>query len=233
MGLINIQNTNFENGITNRNAADLFGSMGQLDPTHFHNYMEDFDYFTAADFTFSGVGAGSQALADVDGGVLRLSTAGADNDSEFAVKNGQSFLMEAAANRKQYFRSRQSVDDETDSDLVVGLADGGGLTPNNGVFFRKDDDAATLDVIVRSGSADIATATAIATITTAFFTTAWYWDGIDRIYYGVDGTPLGFLDLNGLALPVGELQPAFGVQAGAVAVLVGDFDWVFAAKERS
>ena len=233
MGLINIQNTNFENGITNRNAADLFGSMGQLDPTKFHNFMEDFDYYVAANFTITGAGAGPQALADVDGGVLRLTTAGADNDAEFLVKNGQSFLMEAVANRKQYFRSRQSVDSAVDSDLVVGLADGAGLTPNNGVFFRKDDDAATLDVIVRSGSADIATAVAIATITTAFFTTAWYWDGIDRVYYGVDGTPLGFLDLNGLALPVGELQPSFGVQAGAVAALVGDFDWIFATKERS
>ena len=41
MGLVNIQNTNFENGVTNRNAADLFGSMGHLDPTKFSTLYDD------------------------------------------------------------------------------------------------------------------------------------------------------------------------------------------------
>lgn len=231
MGLVNIQNTNLENGVTNRNAADLFGSMAQLDPTRFHNYMEDFDYYVAGNFTISGAGAGTQALADVDGGVLRLTTAGADDDAEFLIKNGEGYSIEAAQNRKVYFRTRVSLDDATDSEVIAGLGDTAGLTPNNGIFFRKSDGSTTIDIIVRSGSAQIA-GDAVATITTAFFTAEWFWDGIDRVYYGVDGTPIGFLDLNGLALPVGELAPSFGVQAGAVAALVGDFDYIFAAKER-
>ncbi len=231
MGLVNIQNTNLENGITNRNAADLFGSMAQLDPTRFHSYMEDFDYYVEANFGVSGAGAGTRILAAVDGGALRLTTAGADDDAEFLIKNGLGYSIEAAQNRKVYFRTRASLDDATDSEIIAGLGDTAGLTPDNGIFFRKSDGSTTIDIIVRSGSAQVAGA-AVATITTALFTAEWFWDGIDRVYYGVDGTPIGFLDLNGLALPVALLAPSFGVQAGAVAALVGDFDYIFAAKER-
>lgn len=231
MGLVNIQNTNLENGITNRNAAALFGSMAQLDPTRFHSYMEDFDYYVEANFGVSGAGAGTRILAAVDGGALRLTTAGADDDAEFLIKNGLGYSIEAAQNRKVYFRTRASLDDATDSEIIAGLGDTAGLTPDNGIFFRKSDGSTTIDIIVRSGSAQIAGA-AVATITTALFTAEWFWDGIDRVYYGVDGTPIGFLDLSGLALPVALLAPSFGVQAGAVAALVGDFDYIFAAKER-
>ena len=230
MGLIAIDNTNFENGVTNRNARDLFGSLRTLDPTRFHAYMEDFDYYVAANFTVSGAGAGTQALADIDGGVLRLTTAGADDDAEFLVKNGEGYTLEQQQDRPVYFRCRLQTDDQTDSDLVAGLADTAGLTPNNGVFFRKDDDDTALTLVVRSGSADVATADNIADITAAFFTVEWYWDGIDRVYYGVDGTALGFVEVT--TLPVGELTPSFGVQAGSAAARQGDFDYIFAAKQR-
>lgn len=228
MGLINIQMTNFENGVNNRNAADLFGSMGQLDPTKFHTLMEDFDFYLAADWTISGAGAGTVALNNSLGGQLRLTTAGADDDAEFLIKVGDSFAPSASL--PMYFRSRQSVDDAVDSEIVTGLADTAGLTPNNGIFFRKDDGDSALSVIIRSGSADVAIETDIADIGTSQFTCEFYWDGIDRVYYGVNGTPLGFLDAS--TLPVGILAPSFGVQAGAVAVLVGDFDYIFAAAER-
>ena len=230
MTLLRIDNTNFGNGLTNRDVGDLFQSLAMLDPTRFHTQMEDFNYFVAANYTISGVGAGSQALTDVDGGVLLLTTAGADNDSEFLVENGQGFLIETS--RPTYYRARLSIDDATDSDLFTGLADAAPLTPANGIFFRKDDDDDELDIVVRSGAGEIAADTNIFTMTTAFTTMEWYWDGIDRVYYGVNGTPLGFLDLAGLALPLLELSPVFGVQAGAVAALEGAWDYYFAAKQR-
>lgn len=228
MGLINIQMTNFENGVNNRNAADLFGSMGQLDPTKFHTFMEDFNYYVAANWTIGGAGAGTVALNNSLGGQLRLTTAGADDDAEFLIKVGECFAP--TASQPLYFRSKQSVDAASDSDLVAGLADTIGLTPANGIIFRKDDDDTALSIIIRSGSADVAIETDIADIGTSQFTCEFYWDGIDRVYYGVNDTPLGFLDAS--TLPVGILAPSFGVQAGAVAALVGDFDYIFAAAER-
>ena len=99
MGFINIQNTNFENGVTNRNANNLFGSMPQLDPTRLHDYWEDFNYYVAANYTISGAGAGTVALGDLDGGTLRLTTAGADNDAEFV--SPQDMLAELRDDNKQ------------------------------------------------------------------------------------------------------------------------------------
>lgn len=232
MGLIAIDNTNFENGVTNRNARELFGSYREPDPTRYHRYFEDFDYYVAANFTITGAGAGTQALADIDGGVLRLTTAGADNDAELLVKNGQGLTFEAS--KPIYYRARLQTNDAVESDLFTGLADAAPFTPGNGVFFRKDDGDALLDVVVRSGAAEVASALGVATITAAFFTAEFFWDGISRIYYGVNRTPLGFLTVNtaAVALPVGELSPVFGVQAGSAAARQGDWDYILASKLR-
>jgi len=234
MGLVNIQVTNFENGLNNRNAAALFGSMAQLDPTRFHNYMEDFDRFVAGEWAISGAGAGTQALLPGQGGILRLTTAGADNDAEFLTRT-QAFRFDPGF--PSYFRARLSVDDAVESDVVVGLAGAPGLTPNDGFIFRKDDGAAGLSILARSGGVTVASAADIFTVVSGdFFTCEFYYDGTSRLYYGVNGSPLGFLDLTvgGVVMaPQFNQAISFGVQAGQVAALVGDFDYVYGSQERT
>jgi hypothetical protein len=228
MGLVNIQNTNLENGVTNRNAADLFGSMAQLDPTRFHSYMEDFDYFTAADWTL--VSTGSTALQALDGGVLRLVTGAVATNEESLIKAVGSF--EILASIPTYFRAKIEVDEATECNINVGLADSAALAPNNCIQFRKDTGDLDLDVLVRSASADVDVDTAVTQIANATsFTVEFYWDGIDRVYYGANGTPLGFLDA--ATLPAGVLSPTLSVFAGAAGAVTLDLDYLMAATERS
>jgi hypothetical protein len=228
MGLVNIQMTNFENGVNNRNAADPFGSMAQLDPTRFHNFMEDFDAFVAADWTL--VTTGSTALQALDGGVLRLVTGAVATNEESLIKAVGNF--ELLASIPTYFRAKIEVDEATECNINVGLADSAALAPNNCVQFRKDTSDLDMDVLVRSASADIDVDTAIAQIANATsFTVEFYWDGIDRVYYGMNGNALGFLDA--ATLPVGVLSPTLSVFAGAAGAVTLDLDYLFAATERS
>lgn len=232
MGLVNIQNTNFENGITNRNAADLFGSMAQLDPTRFHTYMEDFNYYTAADWNITGVNAGTPALTDGEGGVLINTNGGLDNDSTFFNKVGEGFQFNASQDNKLYFRARWSINQAVESDFIIGIGDAAGLSPANGAFFRTDDGDAELDFFVKEADNDEFTATNISDVIAdgVFLTTEFYFDGIDRIYYGVNGTPLGFGEID--PLPGGLLAPLFSAQNGQASGLITQVDYFFVAQQR-
>ncbi len=65
-----------------------------------------------------------------------------------------------------------------------------------------------------------------------FFTCEYYWDGISRFYYGANGVPLGFVEV-GFDTPSGTLAVSFGIQTGEAAAKTADFDYIFAARERT
>lgn len=236
MGLVNIQNTNFENGITNRNAADLFGSMGQLDPTKFNTLMEDFNglpSFNNSTGRYTVPATGTILLADVLGGGMTQTTGASAGNVNIvqSISLGYSLI----ASFRTYFRTKLSITDVTDSIVMAGLADAvAGITPADGIFFQKLDTVETLDLVVRSGSSEIAIASAISTpVDATQFTAEFYWDGIDRVYYGIDGVPQGFIDLNGLTLPAGLLATTIGLISGAGAgAKVQVVDYLFTAQER-
>lgn len=232
MGLVNIQNTNFENGVTNRNAADLFGSMGQLDPTKFHSFMDDFDLFTAPG-GYTAPTTGSVAPAALLGGAVDIVTGAVDTND--AIIQAVSLGFSIVASQRVYFRTKHEMDDVIDADGIWGLNDAAtSITPADGIFFEKTDLAATVDLVVRSGASEIARESSVATMVAATqITLEFYWDGIDRVYYGVDGVPQGFLDLNGLTLPTGLLAPTAGSVTGNASTTTVTQDYLFAAQERS
>lgn len=231
MGLVNIQNTNFDNGVTNRNAADLFGSMGQLDPTKFHSFIDDFDLFTAPG-GYSAPATGSVAPAALLGGAVDIITGAVDTN--VAIIQALSLGYSIVASQRAYFRAKAEMDDVIDADGIWGLNDAAAsITPADGIFFEKTDLAATVDLVVRSGASEVARESAVATMVAATqITLEFYWDGIDRIYFGVDGVPLGFIDMAGLALPTGLLAPTAGAVTRNGSTTTVTLDYLFAAQER-
>ena len=223
--------TNFGNGLTNRPDDSLFQAMAMLDPTRHHTYMEDFDYYLAADWVVTEVGVATQVLTDVDGGVLLITNAAADNDSSFSNKVGEAWTIEAS--RKSYFRARLAISEVIQSEFVAGLQDldTTPLAASDGIWFQSDDGDANLDIHAAIGGI-VTEDLAIATLVDAtFLTMEWYWDGISRFYYGVNGIPLGFLEP---ANPVvTELTVSFGVQNGEAVAKTMSLDYIFAAKERA
>ena len=223
--------TNFGNGVTNRGDADLFQAMAMLDPTRHHTYMEDFDYYLAADWVVTEVGVATQVLTDVDGGVLLITNAAADNDSSFSNKVGEAWTIEAS--RKAYFRARLAISEVIQSEFVAGLQDldTTPLAASDGIWFQSDDGDANLDIHAAIGGIVTEDLALAPLVDATFLSMEWYWDGLSRFYYGVNGTPLGFLEP---ANPVvTELTVSFGVQNGEAVAKTMSLDYIFAAKERA
>ncbi len=238
MGFVNIQNTNFENGVTNRNAADMFGSMEQLDPTKYNNFFDDFHTPVAAALTLAGyedIATGSVVAGVSQVSSIQLTTGAVAGNAAITATTSKGF--DAQANQEtgpQYFRARAGLGSVADSIFIAGLADAiTGITPDDGAFFEIADTLDTLSFVVRSGAAEVARADGIATaVDDELFTVEYYFDGISRYYYGVNGTPLGFVEPT--ALPTDELAPTFGLIAGAGAggAVDCEVDYVFAAQLR-
>lgn len=220
--------------------TDPLANFGMPDPTKWHVWFDDFDEYVAADWTVTEVGVATQALTDGNGGLLLVTNAAADNDSSQNQKVGESFLL--ASGKKALFKARFKVSDVTQSDLLIGLAvldttllgatAGDGVT--DGVFFQKDDGAATLDVYLQKNTTTGQTsATSIATLVAdTFVTVAWYYDGKESLEYYIDGVKKGTLSATSTYLPDTELTVSFSLQNGEAVAKTMTLDYIFAALER-
>lgn len=237
MGLADLTVTRFPNGVVNRSETDLFASMRQEDPTRYHGYFEDFDYYVAANYTVTNTGAPTRALANADGGVLSIALSAADDDASFSQKVGTNFLMEAG--KPTFFRTRFNISDATQSDLILGLVltDTTPLDATDGIYFIKADGAATISIICRTNATTGSNTAVVATLADAtYYTAGWFYDGIDRLYYGLGANlacpVLGFISASATFLPDALLTPTFGVQNGEAVAKTLLLDYLFAAKER-
>lgn len=232
--------TRFDNGFTNNREDHILADFPLPDWTKLHSQFDDFDRYTAADWVVTAVGAGAVTGPDGDGGVILLTNAAADDDSLFlqwaggsgAVK--ETYLM--AAGKKAWFKARFQVSDATQSDFVMGLqiADTTPLDATDGIFFIKDDGDAQLDIVVRkdatTGSNRVNN---IATVVAAtYMSVEWFYDGVDKVYYAVNGVVLGSLSATSAFLPDAALAISFGIQNGEAVAKTMTVDQVFVAKER-
>jgi hypothetical protein len=231
----NISNTRFPYGLTNVSEVDLFADMVQPDPTLFHTYFEDFDTYTAGDWTVTETDAGAtQALTAGDGGLLLITNTAADNDLVALQKNPAAFTF--TAGKKTFFRCRFKVSDATQSDLVFGLqvVDSTPLDVTDGIYFLKADGAATVDFICRkNASTGSITASAVATmVNDTFIELGFYYDGQSKVAYEVNGSVLGSLDASSAYLPDTNCTVSFALQNGEAVAKLMTVDYVYVAKER-
>ena len=229
--------TNFPYGVNNITAQNILGQLTQPDFTQTHTYFNDFDTYAAAEWTVTETQAGAtQALTNVDGGVLLLTNSAADNDLNALQKVGESFKFEAG--KKLFFKARFAVSDSTESDFIIGLqiTDSTPLAVTDGVYFRKDDGDANLDfVVVKDSTAS--TATAITTVANnTYLTVGFYYDGVSEIVYAAstnnnNPTILGKLAVTNLPDDE-ELTISFGIQNGEAVAKTMSIDYIFVSKER-
>jgi hypothetical protein len=224
--------TRFPNGVTNASEDSLFAQLGQPAATEFHTYFEDFDYYTAANWTVTETDSGAtQALADGDGGLLLITNTAADNDLVSLQKVGESFRF--ATGKKLFFEARFKVSDATQSDVVIGLqiTDTTPLDVTDGVFFIKADGAATVDFRVEKNNT-ATTASAMATMANdTYIRLGFYYDGVDAVQYFVNGTYTGSSVTTNL--PDDEdLTVTFAIQNGEAVAKTMTVDYIYVAKER-
>jgi hypothetical protein len=210
----------------------LFAELGQPAATIFHTYFEDFDYYTAGDWTVTETDAGAtQALTDGDGGLLLITNTAADNDLVSLQKKGESFRFESG--KALFFEARFKVSDATQSDVVIGLqiTDTTPLDVTDGVFFIKADGAATVDFRVEKNNT-ATTASAMATMANdTYIRLGFYYDGSSAVQYFVNGTYTGSSVTTNL--PDDEdMTVTIAIQNGEAAAKTMTVDYVYVAKER-
>jgi hypothetical protein len=210
----------------------MFADMGQNAPSNFHNYFEDFDYYTAGDWTVTETDAGAtQALTDGDGGWLLITNTAADNDLVALQKKGESFRF--ASGKKLWFEARFKVSDATQSDVVMGLqiTDATPLDVTDGVFFIKADGAATVDLLVEKNNTATTTSSVATMANDTFITLGFFYDGVSTIYYFVNGA-LGGSSVTTNLPDDEDMTISFAIQNGEAVAKTMTVDYINVAKER-
>lgn len=223
--------TRFTSGVTTTTKETTLGQFILPDVTTAHTYFEDFDYYTAANWTVTETQASAtQALGNEDGGVLVLTNSASDDDLNALQKVGESFRF--AAGKKLWFKARFKVSDATQSDVVIGLqiTDTTPLDVTDGVFFLKADGSTTLNLLVEKDGT--ATTTAVGSLVSdTYATVGFYYDGVASIAVFLNDVQVGLSAVTNL--PDDEdLTISFGVQNGEAAAKVMTVDYILAAKER-
>ena len=235
--------THFTSGVTNVVTGGTGEHLKQPDPIKYHVYHEDFDKYTASDWvittTEGGSGNASEALGDVDGGLLVVTNDDADNDSdEFQWAGGSGGVIESfkyEADKGLYFKTRFKVSDATESDFAVGLVitdttviDG----TTDGIFFRKADGATSVELVIEKDSTETTVSCGDAADDT-FMTLGFYYDPrIRKFSVYKDNVKVGSA-VNTNAPDDEELAVSFGIQNGAAAAKVMTMDYISAGKERT
>lgn len=197
-------------------------------------YFEDFYYYNPDNFvvttTEAGAGSASETITTEKNGVLLLTNDNADNDNDFLQPVGNPFQF--VSGKELWFEGKFKTNDATESDIIFGLQSRT-TTPLNllwGVYFLKNDGAATLDFVVVNN----ATATTISEIATlvnnTYITVGYYYDGDSTLEYYINGLLIGTAPTTNL--PAVTLTASFGIQNGAAAAKTLAIDYIRVVQER-
>lgn len=236
MGLNSNSVTRFPNGVTNVLENTIFNALKMPNPMLYHQYSEDFDYYNAANWTVTETQAGAtQALTDGNGGLLLLTNSAADDDVNQIQKVGESFLP--TLGKKFFMEARFAISDVLQSDMAIGIQVANTDATDavtDGIYFLKADGAADLIVRCRKNTTTGATQadTGIDLVNATMVVVAVYYDGVDRLYYAVNGNVLGYLDASSSFLPDTELAPVACIKNGEAVAKTMTIDRIFCSQEQ-
>jgi hypothetical protein len=225
-------NTNFINGVTNVPEGYALGQFPMPDPSSYHTAFDDFDTYTAAQWTVTETdAAATQALSDADGGVIVLTNATTANDINAMQLVNETFLL--AVGKQTFFKARFKLSDVTNPAMQIGLQPKN-ATPQtfaDGILFTKAAAATTLNISVAKDST--ATTSAVATLANDTYVSVGFW-------YNGSNAIVAYLNEQAVAtlLPTNlcdneTLSFGFGTMHGASgSAEVLSVDYIFVAKER-
>lgn len=225
--------TRFPNGLSTRKSTDPFGQYFHPDQTDEHRYIDDFNVFSATNWTTTVVGTSTPALVAGDGGILGITTSATSADSTFMQKTIEGYSMETG--KPAWFAARLQVSSLTTA-IVMGLqvTDTTPLDGTDGIYFLSTTATGAITGIVRknatTGSASVACGTLVAATYTEL---AWYWDGKDTVAFYQDRVQKG--SITGVAvnyLPDTTMTISFGVQSNSATAKTMLIDYFYASKSR-
>lgn len=226
--------TRFTSGLSTRAKSNPMGTYTRPDPTDAHQFLDDFDTYTAAQWTVTLVGTGTNALAAGDGGLLATATTGANNDAVYNQKATEGFSFEAGKPAWFVWRGKVSA---LSSVVAIGLqvTDTTPEDVTDGIYFLSTTATGAVTIYCRKdATTGSTTGTGMALVADTFTELAWYWDGKSEVQYFQDKVQKG--SLTGVTastfLPDTTTTPSFGIRTTTAAVKTLTTDYIFAAKSR-
>lgn len=227
--------SHFQNGVTNANRGSSLEGMGQMDPTKYLTFWDDFinaPLSTEWTITATSAGTGTSAIStpDVNGGIARITTAANENDGLFAQTIGETFLLESG--KKTWMKTRFSVGDAIESDLVIGLHSTD-TTPQDATMrflFESVDGSAAVYFNNDDNTTDTDSATLATLADDTFITLGVYYDGKTTIKCFANDVHV--YTMTSITVPGAEMAVGFGYLNGAAGAETTDIDYIFVAKER-
>jgi len=229
--------THFTSGVTNVGADSTLGKLKAPAPHKYHTYFNDFDTYLASDWTITttegGSGDASEALADGDGGLLLITNDDADNDNDFLQLVKEGFKYETG--KQLAFNIRFKTNDATQTDIVAGLqlTDTSPLDVTDGIFFLKEDGAATISFIVEKDSTQSTLTLPNSLADDTFMTLGFVYEPKDQKFHVFQNNVLAGTVVSTNAPDNEELTVSFGIQNGAAAAKTLTVDYIGASKERT
>lgn len=248
--------TRFPNGVTNVDDSSPLSDMGQLNPTKFITFFDDFTNAASATasnyeaYTSNDDGAtGTNAFQDAAGGVYNVVTAAADND--YHAMSSVNEIFKFIAGKRLWLQARVKVAEATTNESTwwVGLTDTlttGGMQANalgplasydGAMFWKTPETALTLNFETSNAGTQNTLSTAWTSVTNTWTKVAFFWDGVDKVWpyvavndseTWVPGTPQS-LTATGLE----EMHLVYGVKAGPTAAAETlQVDYVMVVQER-
>ncbi|KKW92680.1 hypothetical protein [Sphingobium chungbukense] len=225
--------TRLSTGLSTRKTTDPLGQYFRPDPTDAHQFMDDFDFFGATNWTTTLIGTGTVALTAGDGGILLFTTTGASGDAVSTQKTTEGFSFETG--KPAWFKVRFKVSALT-TVVTVGLqvTDTTPEDATDGIFFQTTTATGAITGYVRKNATTGSTSAAVGTIVADTYTElGWYWDGKDTVTFYQDGVAKA--SVTGVAasyLPDTTTTPSFSVRTTTAAAKTASVDYIFASKSR-
>jgi len=198
--------------------------------------------------TVMGKPVDGSTSANAQGGWGEFRTCNADDDALCAQLNGESFKL--AANKKLWFETQFIIEDVSETELFIGLADTGtelygaaGVGVNNHAGFMLDGDG-NLDFSLDEAGTQYKLDTTVDFVDGSMATLAtsnvkhkcgFYWDGLGVIKVYVDGVLKVTLtdDATTILVPDGTcLSPGFTILTQGNTDEAIFIDYIYVAQER-
>lgn len=225
--------TRYNKGLATRLKTDPFGSYTHPDETDQHLFFDDFNAYTAGNWTITVVGSSTPALVAGDGGLLGITTSATSADSAFLQRTMSSFTFETG--KPAWFGCRFKVETLTTT-AVIGLQviDTTPLDVTDGIYFLTTTATGAITGIVRknatTGSSSVTMGNLVAD---TFVELAWYWDGNDTVTFYQDRVAKGAV--TGVAasyLPDTITTVSFGMRTDSANARTMTVDYFMASKSR-
>lgn len=244
MPLSNPLITRLPNGITDNTSTDILNSFGQLDPTKYHIFFDDFDVRTLTDGTIAQwtdtLNSGTVAVAAANNGTIVLTAANTDEALTQTQATTASWLP--SVSKKFWMKSRFKVSSASLADVFVGLAvidttliatSALGMTDAIG-FFKAATDSTWTAAVRKDASTGATSLTSLGAVTDdTFLTVGMYYDGAGTMYTMVDNVVNGSFAVSSTYWPDAQMSPSLAIaQEGTGGANLLTVDYLFIAAER-